>query len=247
MGTVRRTPDPRSSSSPARGAPGRQRWPPRRPSASPFAGPRTLVVSTDAAHSLGDALAQPVGADPTPVTATLSAQEVDSQQVFDRSWSKVRTYLQELLEWAGAESVRAEELAVVPGLDELLALRTIADNVADGWEAVVVDCAPTAETVRLLALPSTLRTYFDRVLPAHRRLARKVAPVLRRTASLPPAPTGVLDAVLELTDELSHLHDTLADPRGPRSASSPPPSRWWWPRPDACGRTSGCSATRSTP
>ena len=175
-------------------------------------GARTLVVSTDAAHSLGDALAQAVGPDPTPVTATLSAQEVDSQQVFDRSWSKVRTYLQELLEWAGAESVRAEELAVVPGLDELLALRTIADNVADGWDAVVVDCAPTAETVRLLALPSTLRTYLDRVLPAHRRLARKVAPVLRRTASLPPAPTGVLDAVLELTDELSHLHDTLADP-----------------------------------
>jgi arsenite-transporting ATPase len=175
-------------------------------------GARTLVVSTDAAHSLGDALAHPVGADPTPVTATLSAQEVDSQQVFDRSWSKVRTYLQELLEWAGAESVRAEELAVVPGLDELLALRTIADGVADGWDAVVVDCAPTAETVRLLALPSTLRTYLDRVLPAHRRLARKFAPVLRRTASLPPAPTGVLDAVLELTDELSHLHDTLADP-----------------------------------
>ncbi len=175
-------------------------------------GARTLVVSTDAAHSLGDVLGRTVGADPTPVTATLSAQEIDSQQVFDRSWSTVRTYLQELLEWAGAESVRAEELAVVPGLDELLALRKIADNVADGWDAVVVDCAPTAETVRLLALPSTLRTYLDRVLPAHRRLARRVAPVLRRTASLPPAPSGVLDAVLELTDELGQLHDTLADP-----------------------------------
>jgi arsenite-transporting ATPase len=175
-------------------------------------GARTLVVSTDGAHSLGDALRCRLGADPTPVTSQLSAQEVDSQQVFDRSWSKVRTYLQELLEWAGAESVRAEELAVVPGLDELLALRTIADQVADGWDAVVVDCAPTAETVRLLALPSTLRTYLDRVLPAHRRLARRVAPVLRRTAALPPAPTGVLDAVLELTEELGRLHDTLADP-----------------------------------
>jgi arsenite/tail-anchored protein-transporting ATPase len=175
-------------------------------------GARTLVVSTDAAHSLSDALGCPVGPDPTPVTATLHAQEVDSQQVFDRSWSTVRTYLQELLEWAGAESVRAEELAVVPGLDELLALRTIADNVADGWDAVIVDCAPTAETVRLLTLPSTLRTYLDRVLPAHRRLARTVAPVLRRTTSLPPAPSGVLDAVLDLADELGRLHDTLADP-----------------------------------
>ena len=175
-------------------------------------GARTLVVSTDAAHSLGDALASAVGADPTPVTPMLSAQEVDAQQLFDRSWSTVRTYLQELLEWAGADSVRAEELAVIPGLDELLALRTISGHAAGDWDAVIVDCAPTAETVRLLALPSTLRTYLDRVLPAHRRLARSVAPVLRRATSLPPAPAGVLDAVLELTDELGRLHDTLADP-----------------------------------
>jgi arsenite/tail-anchored protein-transporting ATPase len=132
--------------------------------------------------------------------------------LLDRSWSTVRTYLQDLLEWAGADRVRAEELAVVPGLDELLALRTIAKHAAGAWDVVIVDCAPTAETVRLLALPSTLRTYLDRVLPAHRRLARSVAPVLRRATSLPPAPAGVLDTVLELTDELARLHDTLADP-----------------------------------
>jgi arsenite-transporting ATPase len=175
-------------------------------------GTRTLVVSTDAAHSLGDALGRPLGPDPTPVTATLSAQEVDSQRLFDESWSTVRGYLQDLLEWAGAESVRAEELAVVPGLDELLALRTVAQHVANGWDAVIVDCAPTAETVRLLALPSTIRTYLERVLPAHRRLARSIAPVLRRASCMPPAPSGVLEAVLELTEELGRLHDTLADP-----------------------------------
>jgi arsenite-transporting ATPase len=175
-------------------------------------GARTLVVSTDAAHSLGDSLERALGPDPTPVTATLSAQEVDSQRLFDQSWSTIRGYLQDLLEWAGAESVRAEELAVVPGLDELLALRTIAHHVGDGWDAVIVDCAPTAETVRLLALPSTIRTYLERVLPGHRRLARSIAPVLRRAASMPPAPSGVLEAVLELTDELGRLHDVLADP-----------------------------------
>ena len=175
-------------------------------------GARTLVVSTDAAHSLSDALGHQVGADPTPVTAMLSAQEIDSQRLVDRSWSTVRAYLEELLKWAGADSVRAEELAVVPGLDELLALRTIAQHVADGWDAVIVDCAPTAETVRLLALPTTLRMYVDRVLPAHRRLARSIAPLVRRASSMPPAPAGVLDAVLELADELGRLHDSLADP-----------------------------------
>jgi arsenite/tail-anchored protein-transporting ATPase len=175
-------------------------------------GARTLVMSTDAAHSLSDALGREVGSEPTSVTRMLSAQEIDAQQLFDQSWSTTRSYLQELLEWAGSESVRAEELAVVPGLEELLALRSIAGHVADGWDAVVVDCAPTAETVRLLALPSTLRNYIDRVLPAHRRLARAIAPVLRRTTSMPPAPAGVLEAVLQLADELDRLQDTLADP-----------------------------------
>jgi arsenite/tail-anchored protein-transporting ATPase len=175
-------------------------------------GARTLVVSTDAAHSLGDALGRRLGPEPTPVTPTLSAQEIDTQRLFDRSWSTIRAYLQELLEWAGAERLRAEELAVVPGLDELLALRTIAHHVADGWDTVVVDCAPTAETVHLLALPSTLRSYVDRLLPAHRRLARSIAPILRRAKSMPPAPRGVLDAVLALADDLYAFHETLANP-----------------------------------
>jgi arsenite-transporting ATPase len=175
-------------------------------------GARTLVVSTDGAHSLGDALGCQLGPDPTTITPTLSAQELDTQDLFDRSWSTIRDYLRELLEWAGAERLRAEELAVVPGLEELLALRAIAQQVADGWDVVVVDCAPTAETVRLLALPSTLRTYIERLLPAHRRLARSVAPVLRRAKSMPPAPDGVLDAVLGLADELYAFHEALTDP-----------------------------------
>ena len=157
-------------------------------------GARTLVVSTDAAHSLGDSLGCALGPDPTPVTPTLSAQEVDSQRLFDHSWSTIRGYLQDLLEWAGADSVRAEELAVVPGLDELLALRTIADHVGDGWDAVIVDCAPTAETVRLLALPRPSGPTSNVCFPGTGGSPRSVAPVLRRAASMPPAPSGVLEA-----------------------------------------------------
>jgi arsenite-transporting ATPase len=176
-------------------------------------GNRTLLVSSDAAHSLSDILGRPVGARPTPVTEVLTAEELDAQWLLDESWSTIRGYLQELLEWAGADEVRAGELAVVPGLEELLALRAIAGHLDGPWDAVVVDCAPTAETVRLLALPETIRTYMERVLPTHRRLARSVAPVLRRRASLPPTPAGVLDAVLRLADDVHALHETIADPR----------------------------------
>jgi arsenite-transporting ATPase len=175
-------------------------------------GNRTLLVSSDAAHSLSDVLDQPIGPEPTAVTGSLSAEELDAQWLFDESWSTIRRYLQDLLEWAGAESIQAGELAVVPGLEELLALRAIARHVHEGWDAVVVDCAPTAETVRLLALPATIRHYMERILPAHRRLARSVAPLLRRRASMPPTPVGVLDATLQLADDVQTLHDAIADP-----------------------------------
>jgi arsenite-transporting ATPase len=176
-------------------------------------GARTLVVSTDAAHSLGDALGVRLGPEPTAVSPMLSAQEIDAQLLFDRSWATIREYLRELLEWAGADHLRAEELAVVPGLEELLALQAVARHLADGWDVVVVDCAPTAETVRLLALPSTLRDYIDKLLPTHRRLARSLAPVLRRAKSMPPSPDGVLDAVLGLADELYAFHELLTNPK----------------------------------
>jgi arsenite/tail-anchored protein-transporting ATPase len=176
-------------------------------------GCRTLLVSSDAAHSLSDVLGLPIGARPTSITGQLSAEELDAQTLLDESWSTIREYLQDLLMWAGADEVQAGELAVVPGLEELLALRAISARVSEDWDAVIVDCAPTAETVRLLALPATIRTYLERVLPAHRRLARTVAPILRRRASMPPAPTGVLDAVLALVDDVQGLHETIADPR----------------------------------
>jgi arsenite/tail-anchored protein-transporting ATPase len=175
-------------------------------------GNRTLLVSSDAAHSLSDVLDQAIGPEPTPVAGLLSAQELDAQWLFDESWSTIREYLQQLLEWAGAEAMQAGELAVVPGLEELLALRAIARHLNETWDTVIVDCAPTAETVRLLALPATIRHYMERILPAHRRLARTVAPILRRRASMPPTPAGVLDALLLLADEVQTLHEMVADP-----------------------------------
>jgi arsenite-transporting ATPase len=175
-------------------------------------GARTLALSTDAAHSLGDSFQLCIGPNLAEVQPNLSAREIDSQVLFDESWTTLRLYLRELLEWAGAERVRAEEFAVLPGLDELLALRAIGAHLSEPWDVVVVDCAPTAETVRLLALPSSLRSYIDRILPLHRRLASSLAPLLRRTSSMPPPPRGVLDALMRLTDEVEELSEALSDP-----------------------------------
>jgi arsenite-transporting ATPase len=177
------------------------------------AGTRTLVVSTDAAHSLGDAFDRPVGSTPALVAPNLYAQQLDATERFEEAWGDVRGYLVEVMGWAGVDVVEAEELAVLPGLDEIFALIDLADHAASGaWEAIVVDCAPTAETIRLLSLPEILGWYMQRVFPASRRLARLARPVLGALGGIPPlAGDEVFTALERLMGRLTAVRDLLAD------------------------------------
>jgi arsenite-transporting ATPase len=121
--------------------------------------------------------------------------------------------LLQVFDWAGVESVEAEELAVLPGLDELFALTEIESLCASGdHDVVVVDCGPTAETIRLLSLPDVIGWYMDRLFPASRRLHRVVAPVLSRVGRLPMADDAVFAAGQRLYDRLDAVHRILADP-----------------------------------
>jgi arsenite-transporting ATPase len=134
------------------------------------AGLRTLVLSTDPAHSLGDCLHAAVGREPTPAGERLWAQQVDAQAELERNWSAVRRRLGELLAGRGVDRIRAEQLIVPPGLDELfslLALKRHYDEAA--FDAVIVDCAPTGETLRLLSFPDVARWWLEK-LPLARAL-----------------------------------------------------------------------------
>ena len=117
----------------------------------------TLVLSTDPAHSLADAFGLPLGSSPTEVDTGLYAMQVDAQGAFERSaWREVQSYLLVVLERAGVDALQAEELTVLPGAEEVLALLEVRKQVESGlWDLVVVDCAPTGETLRLLALPGS--------------------------------------------------------------------------------------------
>ncbi len=116
-------------------------------------GLRTIVCSTDPAHSLGDAFDVPLGDRPTPIAHRLFGQQLNARVRFEEAWDDVRTYLVDVLDWAGAGAVEAEELAVIPGLDEVFALGDIKGFATSGdYDLVVVDCAPTAETIRLARL-----------------------------------------------------------------------------------------------
>lgn len=176
-------------------------------------GRRVLVLSTDPAHSLGDVLDHAVGDQPVAVRHGLEAQQIDVHRRIELHWESVRDYLVELLAWGGVGEVAAEELVVLPGLDELFALLDLRNHVRAGaHDLVVVDCAPTAETLRLLALPDALRWYVRRILAPSRRMARALRPVTSRVNTVPVPEDGVFEALQRLQQDLSEVHALLQDP-----------------------------------
>ncbi len=176
-------------------------------------GSKTLVLSTDPAHSLADALDVPLGATPTEVDTGLYAMQVDAQAAFERTWREVQAYLLTLLERAGVDALQAEELTVLPGAEEVLALLEVTRQVTTGpWDLVVVDCAPTGETLRLLALPEALSWYVERVFPAQRRALRAIRPLLSRVSGPVVPREDLFDAVERLHRELLSVRAMLTAP-----------------------------------
>ncbi|WGX99987.1 ArsA family ATPase [Nocardioides sp. QY071] len=184
-------------------------------------GLRTLVISTDAAHSLADAYGAPgvstgstnSGAEPTEVAPHLFLQQVDAQLRFEQSWADIQRYLLSVLDAVGMDPVAAEEMTVIPGAEEVLALLELRQHARSGaWDVIVVDCAPTAETLRLLALPEALGWYLERLLPIQRRLVKALRPVLNRAAGVPMPGDAVFDAITRLHGELDDVQALLSGP-----------------------------------
>lgn len=175
-------------------------------------GARTLVLSTDAAHSLADAFGETVGPEPTEVRERLWVHQVDAQRRFERSWGEVQGYLLSVLDAAGVDPITAEELTVIPGAEEVLALLELRSRALSGdWDLIVVDCAPTAETLRLLALPEALNWYMTRMFGVQRRVVRALRPVLTRAAGVPMPEDSVFDAVERLHRDLEEVQRILTD------------------------------------
>jgi arsenite-transporting ATPase len=162
-------------------------------------GLRTLVMSTDAAHSLGDALdveltTASTWRETTQVEPGLHALAVGAHTAVEADWQVVRDYLLGVLDAMGVDAVVADELTSLPGAEEVTALAALAHQAESGdWDLVVVDCAPTAETLRLLALPEVLGWHLDRLLPAQRRLLTVLRPAASAATGVPvPGPEVLL-------------------------------------------------------
>ncbi|HMJ75576.1 MAG TPA: ArsA family ATPase [Iamia sp.] len=176
------------------------------------AGARTIVLSTDPAHSLADSLDVELGSRPTPVVDNLWGQQLDARERMEEAWGDIQGWLVDVFEWAGVDGVEAEELALLPGLEEVFGLVDIKAYAESGeWDVIVVDCAPTAETIRLLSLPDVLRWYMERVFPTSRRLQRVVGPVLSRVTTLPVAGDAVFGSAEKFYARLDGVKEILAD------------------------------------
>ena len=172
-------------------------------------GLKTLVLSTDQAHSLADALAVPLGPVPTEVEPGLFGLQVDPRRRLETHWRQVQEHLVAALDEVGIDAAAAEEMTVLPAAEEVLALLELRDQVRGGrWDVVVVDCAPTAETLRLLALPEALALYASRAVPVGRRVARAV-----RAGLVGDTHDPVLTALHRLAGELADVRAVLTSPR----------------------------------
>ena len=174
---------------------------------------KTLVVSTDTAHSLADALGVSVADEPTEVASGLYLYQVDTQKALERQWGELRDYARDVFAELGLDEITAEEITVLPGAEEIIALLELREQALTGrWEVIVIDCAPTAETLRLLALPEALDWHMNRLLPVGRRLLRALSPLVRRLAQVSMPGDHVVGAGERLHRSLLEVRELLTGP-----------------------------------
>jgi arsenite-transporting ATPase len=177
-------------------------------------GHRTLVVSTDAAHSLSDALQAKAGNTPTRVAPKLSALEIDVNHELEAHWGVIQDFLTNFMTFQGVGEAVAEEMAILPGMEELFSLMKVKGYAESGdYDVIVIDTAPTGETIRMLGVPQIADFYFRRIFPIHRTVLKSVRPVARRVTDMPLPSDDVMSAVKRFYDELEGMGPLLQDPK----------------------------------
>lgn len=177
-------------------------------------GKKTIIISTDAAHSLGDVFDLTFNSEITKVQENLWAQEVSSLTSTEKHWGKVQKYLSSLMLSQNIKDITTEELLVFPGLEELFCLLEILAHCQGGnYDIVIVDCAPTGETLRLLSFPEILKWWLEKILPMEKLLLKIVRPIAKPLINAPLPPDDMLDSMGELVIKVQEMNEMLTDQR----------------------------------
>ncbi len=177
-------------------------------------GYKTVVMSTDAAHSLGDSLDCQLGPEPVPIAANLWAQESNILYNIETHWGTVKKWLAALMAWRGVDEIVAEEIAVLPGMEELANLIWVYHYEQNrDYDVIVVDCAPTGESLRLLTFPEVAQWWLNKLLPVGRRLMPVTYPIVRRFTDMPLPDEQIFSTIDDLFHQLEGLRSLLTNPK----------------------------------
>ena len=175
-------------------------------------GKKVLVMSTDQAHSLGDSFDIKLGKEPVKIMDRLWGLEIDSVYESEKSWGNIREYFKELLTLKGGSGIEVEELLVFPGLEELFSMFKILEVYESGeYDTLIVDCAPTGETLQLLKYPERLSGLINKVLPVKRKGVKAVGPVVEKITKIPMPEDNMFDDIEYLMDKMQRLQKLLLD------------------------------------
>lgn len=182
-------------------------------------GYRTLVMSLDAAHSLADSfdlenrLMDHAKGRPLDIAKNLWIQEVDVQEEVQEHWGEVHKYLSSLLNVSGLEQVLAEELAILPGMEEVTSLLNINRYVkSDSYDVILLDCAPTGESLRFISVPTTLEWYMKKIFNVERTMFKLTRPVMKRMTSVPLPEDSYFQSLANLYERLDGMDNLLTNP-----------------------------------
>jgi arsenite-transporting ATPase len=175
-------------------------------------GYKTIILSTDIAHSLSDSFDLQLGNEPRQISPNLWGQEIEIYQTMESYWGTIRKFVAALLAWRGMGDIVADEVAVLPGMEELANLLYISRYQEEGkHDVVIVDCAPTGETMRLLSFPEMMHWWMSRMFPIQRRVASVVRPVVGTFTDIPVPSKEVFSAIEELFGEIDKIRELLTD------------------------------------
>ena len=176
-------------------------------------GYRTIVLSTDTAHSLGDSFDIPLSGEPKLIAPNLWGQETDICKTMETQWVGIQDWMVTLMAWQGMDGIKADEMAVFPGMEDLANLLYIVNYYDSGdYDLIIIDCAPTGEMLRFLSYPEVLQWYMDKIFPIHKKAAVVARPIVKHVLGMPMPDDEVFQSTERLFRQLSRMQTLLSDP-----------------------------------
>jgi len=177
-------------------------------------GYKTIVVSTDPAHSLRDSFNKQLGPEPKKIGDNLYGQEIDVYYSVEKYWGKLTEFLQSLLGWMNVDDILAEEFSVFPGMEEISAFLWVNNHYHEAdYDVIIVDSAPTGETLKLLSLPDIARWWLVKIFPIEKRVMKVIKPAIRVVSDMPLPEEKTYDAIEILFEKLDAIRQVFADPK----------------------------------